>query len=138
MPVTAQAAWPFQTSLELLALPSAVPCARGHVRAVTTEWALTDLAEVAELLASELVTNALRASERLRTPEQPVVRIWFVSDQVSVVIHVWDSSDEMPVRKVPGPGDDGGRGLVLVEALAAEWGAYRNSAGKTVWARVSR
>jgi hypothetical protein len=38
MPVTAQAAWPRQTSLELLALPSAVPCVRGHVRAVAAGW----------------------------------------------------------------------------------------------------
>jgi hypothetical protein len=58
VPVTAQAAWPPQTSLDLLALPSAVPCARGHVRALATERGLHGLAQTAELLASELVTNA--------------------------------------------------------------------------------
>jgi anti-sigma regulatory factor (Ser/Thr protein kinase) len=130
--------WPLRTHLELGALPTAVPCARLHVRHVVREWGLAGIAEQAELLASELVTNAVRASERLRTPEQPVVGIWLVSDQISVVIHVWDASSGIPVRQQAGPGDEGGRGLLLVEALATEWGCYRKPPGKTVWARVSK
>ena len=55
---TASNPWPLQTHLPLGALPSAVSCARGHVRTVALEWGLPDLAETAELLASELVTNA--------------------------------------------------------------------------------
>jgi hypothetical protein len=48
--------WPFQSYLELGALPSAVPCARLHARQVLYEWRLADLAD-AELVVSELVTN---------------------------------------------------------------------------------
>jgi hypothetical protein len=54
--------WPLRSFLELGALPSAVPCARYHCRQVLWEWRLTGLAQSAELLVSELVTNAITAS----------------------------------------------------------------------------
>lgn len=58
--------WPLITRLDFHALRSAVACARGHVRLVAFEWDLSGLADTAELLASELVTNAVRASEHLK------------------------------------------------------------------------
>jgi anti-sigma regulatory factor (Ser/Thr protein kinase) len=129
--------WPFRTDLELAAFPSAVSCARAHVRSVAREWGLAELADTAELLASELATNAIRASERLRTRADlesiPVVRIWLASDQAAIAIHVWDSNDEMPVREDVGPEDECGRGLMLVESLGQDWGAYREQNGKVVW-----
>jgi hypothetical protein len=48
------------------------------------------------------------------------------------VIHVWDASDSMPVRQEAAPGDDGGRGLMIIEALSADWGAYRKAEGGKV------
>jgi anti-sigma regulatory factor (Ser/Thr protein kinase) len=130
-----------QTHLELAALPSAVSCARGHVRTVAREWGLADLADIAELLASEIATNAVQASQRLGTRADlaivPVVRIWITSDGVSLVIHVWDGNDEMPVRKDAAPDEEGGRGLLLVESLSKEWGAYRKAEGKVVWAMIT-
>ena len=139
MPATAPAPWPLQTHLELAALPTAPGCARGHVRSVAREWGLGDLAETAELLVSELVTNAVRASDRLRADLAvvPVIWLWLVSDQVSLVIHVWDGNgDEMPVRRDGGAGDEAGRGLMLVDALASERGAYREADGKVVWVLI--
>jgi anti-sigma regulatory factor (Ser/Thr protein kinase) len=141
MPATAPAPWPLQTHLELAALPSAVSCARGHVRSVAREWGVGDLAETAELLVSELVTNAIRASDRLRIRADlaivPVIGLWLVSDQISLVIHVWDGNgDEMPVRRDAGADDEAGRGLMLVDALASERGAYRKAAGKVVWVKI--
>jgi hypothetical protein len=56
--MTAQPAWPLQTRLPLAALPTAPGVARGHVRAVAREWGLSELSAIAELLVSELVTNA--------------------------------------------------------------------------------
>ena len=50
--------WPLTSQLELGALPTAVPCARLHARQVILEWGLTGLAHTAELVVSELVTNA--------------------------------------------------------------------------------
>jgi anti-sigma regulatory factor (Ser/Thr protein kinase) len=133
----APAAWPLQTYLELAALPSAVPCARGHVRSVALEWGLPGLADTAELLTSELMTNAIRASAPLTASEPPVVRLWLISDQASIVIRVWDASSEMPIRHPARPDAERGRGLLLVEALGADWGAYRKEDGKVVWVTVS-
>ena len=67
-----------QSHLVLGALPSAVPCARLHARLVLAEWDLKPLAETAELIVSELVTNAVRAStglpeRRARPADRPAV-----------------------------------------------------------------
>jgi anti-sigma regulatory factor (Ser/Thr protein kinase) len=132
MPVTAQAAWPPQTSLELLALPSAVPCARGHVRAMATEWGLQDLADTAELLASEITTNAIHASARLTATAVPIIRLWVACDQASITLHVWDASPGMPLPKDASPDSESGRGLLLVQTLADDRGTYREPTGKTV------
>jgi anti-sigma regulatory factor (Ser/Thr protein kinase) len=135
------AAWPLQSSLPLAALPTAPACARGHVRSVAYEWGLSALADTAELLASELVTNAIQASQRLDVRADlvtvPVVRLWLISDGLALIVHVWDASDEMPVCQVTGPDEVGGRGLMLVEALGQDWGAYRKAEGKVVWVMIS-
>jgi anti-sigma regulatory factor (Ser/Thr protein kinase) len=128
----AETAWPSQARLELAATPGAVRCARGHVRAAAVSWVLVHLGATAELLASELVTNAIRASAGTGDP----VRLWVTSDESSLRIHVWDSSQDMPVRKDPCPEQENGRGLLLVEALGSDWGVYRKSAGKVVWVQV--
>jgi anti-sigma regulatory factor (Ser/Thr protein kinase) len=138
---TAYQDWPLVSALPpLAALPTAPACARGHVRAVAAEWGLQDLADTAELLVSELITNAVRASERLRVRADlaiiPVVQLWIVSDKSSLVIHCWDGNDEMPSRRDAGIDEESGRGLMLVESLGSDWGAYRNTTGKTVWVKI--
>src|SRR5580698_7725890 len=87
--------WPLHSRLEFAALDTAPACARKHAKAVLLEWGLAALADTAELLVSELVTNGVRASEALPSG----VGLWLVSDGQSVVIHVWDGSDSMPVRQ---------------------------------------
>ena len=67
----------------------------------------------------------------------PVVRLWLVSDRLSIVIHVWDGSDEMPVRQEANLDEEGGRGLMLVDILGQDWGAYREADGKVVWVMIS-
>jgi hypothetical protein len=144
---TAGARWELRTFLELGALPSAVPCARLHARQVGWEWNLSHLAEAAELVVSELVTNSLRASAGLTTSRfagkfsvgTPPVRLWLYSDGQRILIQVWDGNDEMPARQDADPGAESGRGLLIVESLATDWGASRlaNSTGKVVWASVT-
>lgn len=133
--------WRLQTSLDLAALPTAVPCARAHVRAVAAEWGRADLADTAELAVSELVTNAIRASDRLKIHADqaivPVVRISISRDGEALVIRVWDGCDEMPIRQETGAGGDGGRGLMIIDALCKDWGVYRDADGKVVWATVT-
>ncbi len=102
------------------------------------EWNLKELADTAELLTSEIVTNAVRASRHLRAWEPPVIRLWVISDRTSIVIRVWDGNDEMPVRRNPAPHDESGRGLEIIDTLAADWSAYRDpQGGKVVWALIS-
>ena len=74
---------------------------------------------------------------RVRQAAVPVIRLWTVSDRASIVIHVWDGNGEMPVRRNAVPDEECGRGLMLVEALSAGWGAYREAIGKVVWAKIS-
>jgi anti-sigma regulatory factor (Ser/Thr protein kinase) len=136
--------WALRSYLELGALPTAVPCARVHARLVIDEWGLAALAYTAELLVSELATNAVRASAGLTrsryggrpVPGRPPVRLWLESDRRSVLIRVWDGSDQMPQRPEPDLESAGGRGLLLVDALAAGWGTSRveGASGKVVWA----
>ncbi len=132
------------THLELGAFPTAVPCARLHAKHVLREWNLPDLADTAELIVSELVTNAVRASAGLMqsrydgrwVPGAPPVRLWLLSDGRHIVIQVWDANEEMPACQDAGLDAEGGRGLLLVESLSVEWGSYtpEMSSGKVVWA----
>jgi hypothetical protein len=62
----------------------------------------------------------------------PVIRLWLASDQNSIVIRVWDGNDEMPVRHDTDPDDISGRGLMIIDSLAKEWGACRKADGKVV------
>ena len=89
-------------------------------------------------MTSEIVTNAVRASQRLRTRELPVIQLHVLSDRTSIVIHVWDANGEMPVLRYAAPEDESGRGLEIIDALAADWSIYRDArAGKVVWALIS-
>jgi anti-sigma regulatory factor (Ser/Thr protein kinase) len=104
---------------------------------VAVEWGLPDLADTLALLVSELMTNAVRASSRLAASDPPVVRLWLACDRASVTIHVWDASHEMPVRRDAAPDTEGGRGLLVVDALSTDWGAYPTDDGKMVWVTIS-
>lgn len=140
----AAAGWAKRSYLELGALTTAVPCARAHTRLILGEWGMADLADVAELVVSELVTNAVKASADLTegrylgqlVPGRPPVRLWACADPGRVLIQVWDASDDQPERPRLDLDAAGGRGLLLVETLAKEWGTARPGApgGKAVWA----
>jgi anti-sigma regulatory factor (Ser/Thr protein kinase) len=128
--------WPRQSFLELGALAGAVPCARLHARQLTWEWGLSGLSEDVELLVSELITNAVRASRSL--PQPWPVRLWLLADTQQVLILVWDASEQEPVRADVGADIEGGRGLLLVDAMSSKWDWYstKDMGGKIVWALV--
>lgn len=126
--------WPSVDFLELGALPGAVPCARLHTRLILWEWRLTGLSEPAELVISELMTNAIGASYSgdMILP----VRLWLQADRARLLITVWDTSEYPPRRPSINADAEGGRGLVLVEAVCTRWDWYLTPqlAGKAVWA----
>ena len=106
-------------------------------QAVALEWGLPALADNIELIVSELVTNASRAAGISRSDGlTAVVRMWIFSDLRCVLIRVWDSSAQMPVRRDAGLDEEGGRGLMLVEHLCSEWGTYKKADGKVIWVLV--
>jgi anti-sigma regulatory factor (Ser/Thr protein kinase) len=127
--------WPLSSVLDLRALPTAVPCARLHVRIRLHEWDLGALAETAGLITSELSTNAVSAVARL--PE-PLVRLRVSAGRQGVLIEVWDASPQMPALREPGLDEESGRGLQLVAVLSDTWGAYPCQVGKIAWAIVKR
>lgn len=106
--------------------PEEVGRARAVVREQLHGWGLARLADHAELMVSELVTNAVRHSHG-RPVELRLVR----GD--TLLCEVDDDDHELPTLLSAGPFDDAGRGLRVVSMLAREWGTSRTSAGKTVW-----
>ncbi|WP_425551159.1 ATP-binding protein [Actinoallomurus vinaceus] len=115
------------------------------------KWGYSDISDDATLVATELVTNAMKA-----TPGE-AIRFLCRWEDGGVYVAVWDSSPERPAPTYAseltlddldlseaGFDANGGRGLHIVDALALEWG-YRpdpvdprtgRSPGKWVWARV--
>jgi hypothetical protein len=126
------ARWPFHSFLPLGALPGAVPCARLHTTAVLWEWDMEALSQPAELAVSELVTNAVRASTEARQAAQaaggrgglPVVSLRLAGDGKHLLVEVSDRDSRPPVPTMVDPERDGGRGLLLVEAVSDRWGYY--------------
>ncbi|WP_369274367.1 SpoIIE family protein phosphatase [Streptomyces sp. R11] len=107
--------------------PAAVGRARAVVREQLYDWGLSRrLADSAELLVSELVTNAVRHSHS-RPVELRLVR------GETLLCEVDDDDHDLPTLLNAGPDDETGRGLRVVSVLAREWGTSRTSAGKAVW-----
>ncbi|GAA3807290.1 hypothetical protein GCM10022226_29340 [Sphaerisporangium flaviroseum] len=131
--------------LALAALPGSVRAARRHVHDLLRMWELPHLIEAAELVVSELSTNAVKATGlstdspsygELSNGLNAICVSLYVSEPYAV-IEVWDSSDEPPRRQDADPDDEGGRGLALVAAFANRWGYRRpETGGKVVWAEI--
>ncbi|MFF0090926.1 ATP-binding protein [Streptomyces canus] len=121
------AAWTFPAD------PGAVRAARTAVRDRLAAWNLDGLADVAALLVSELVTNALRHATgpigvRLVRPG--------AVDGV-LLVEVSDPLPDPPRERVATLEDESGRGLQLVAHAAHRWGTRPGVTGKTVWFELS-
>jgi anti-sigma regulatory factor (Ser/Thr protein kinase) len=134
--------WPLSSSLELGAMPTAVPCARLHAKHLVWEWGLSSITDTIELLVSELTTNAVQAMAG--QDGQPAIRLRLLSDNTRVRIEVWDADPRPPAPKDPGADGmpdldaEGGRGLFLVAALSARWNwtPTREPTGKVTWCEL--
>ena len=139
--------WPLTSDLGPLgALPTVPRLARGFVSVTLNGWGLDALIDVTELLVSELSTNVVRASTNpdgtLRYDDDgklPLLWIRLLYDHEQLMVEVWDTlptSAGAPVARHPQLDEESGRGLEIIETLAADWGweAVPGWAGKKVWA----
>lgn len=95
-------------------------------------WRLADLAETAVLLVSELVTNAV---VHARAGTAPIALI-LENQEDRLRIEVHDGDPRWPRPGRPGGLDESGFGLLLVDALASEWGVGETATGKAVWVEL--
>lgn len=126
------------------ALKTAPGCARAHLRDTLAEWQMTAYEEVAELLTSELVANAVLAS----TDEHghpvyvnghlPVIIFRMVASPDGLVLEAWDLVPTAPVMRQPDIWNESGRGLLLVDTLSQrwDWKTTPDWPGKCVWAEL--
>lgn len=112
-------------SWTLSSAPESAAEARRLVSGRLAEWDLTDLDFTTGLIASELVTNALRYSEG-------PIGLRLIRDAV-LTCEVADSSNASPHLRHAEDDDEGGRGLYLVAQFTQSWGTRRTGRGKTIW-----
>ena len=113
--------------VRLTAGPAAAAEARRQVQAAIRTWDILVDPDVAVLLTSELVTNAIRHE----VTGIIMLAITCSCGQLRVDVH--DTSRALPML-IDDPVDaETGRGLMLVTTLSAEWGFYRTPAGKAVY-----
>ncbi len=124
---------PQRRSLALSPDRNAPAKSRQFVQDVCADWGLGRVASLAELVASELVTNAVTHA---RTPMNVTIRL--VDDGLSVEVR---DADPRPMFRpttdtTATPGDEHGRGLLVLDAMADAWGTSPTADGKVVWANI--
>jgi anti-sigma regulatory factor (Ser/Thr protein kinase) len=118
--------------LRLALEPASAHRGRAFLRAQVTGWDLAidaDQVDVLELLTSELITNSL-------VHARSELEVTVHHDQRGVRVSVSDLDSRRPIISPHDDGALGGRGLVLVDALADDWGVDDLPEGKAVWFRL--
>jgi len=122
---------PPRAVLDLGAVLTASGSARAWTREILWEWGA---AELAELVASELVTNSVNACVGL---DLAAIRLVLTLDKGELAILVRDSHPGVPLSVQPGADDESGRGLLIVEHLSDRCGWYPlndSEHAKVTWA----
>jgi PAS domain S-box-containing protein len=112
--------------LTLQPQPQDVAAGRSFARHTLAGWGQAYLADTACLLASEILTNAIRYTR------QPISLRLHRTDR-EVIAEITDDDPHLPALVLTEPTDEYGRGLALVETLASSWGSLPANGGKTVW-----
>jgi hypothetical protein len=106
--------------------------ARAYTQEALASWNLSDLSDDVLLIVGELVTNAILHAE-------PPITLVLNPSGHGVRVEVIDTSPVMPVTPSFNETRTSGRGLAIIAAISAQWGAQPlPSGGKSVWARVDR
>jgi anti-sigma regulatory factor (Ser/Thr protein kinase) len=113
--------------VDLVADPQAPAAGRTVTGALLSLWGLPELREDAQLIVSELVTNAVE-----HAPGSDPLQLEIARHGNGVRISLADSSEDQPVVVVPHDRPRG-RGMLLIQALAHAWGAEPRPGGKREW-----
>lgn len=106
--------------------PASVAVARKRAREQLLAWQLDEETTAdAELIISELVTNAVRHGS-------PPLRLRLVLDR-TLTCEVLDGGTAAPHLRHAKTVDEGGRGLFITAQLARTWGTRYSDRGKTIW-----
>ncbi|MEU5613298.1 SpoIIE family protein phosphatase [Streptomyces sparsogenes] len=109
--------------------PAAVAEVRAMVIRKLAEWGLEETAFTAELVLSELITNAIRYAAG-------PIRVQLLRDR-NLICEVSDTSSTSPHLRYAATTDEGGRGLFLVAQFAERWGTRYTAEGKVIWAELA-
>jgi serine phosphatase RsbU (regulator of sigma subunit)/anti-sigma regulatory factor (Ser/Thr protein kinase) len=109
--------------------PEALTEARHMIRAAVRAWGAGERADEIELVADELITNALMHTDGAALV---TLRVLSGADR-RLRVDVEDSSSALPRRREAGEEGVSGRGLLLVDLLADVWGVDARGGGKCVW-----
>jgi len=109
---------------------AAAAVARSVVEDALRAWRVPVDSDVAILLTSELVTNAVTHGA---PTAGTFVLLTIACDSACLRVDVHDGSGDLPVLDIAPADAETGRGLLLVTSLSAEWGSYRTSVGKAVY-----
>ncbi|MEG3627796.1 SpoIIE family protein phosphatase [Streptomyces poriticola] len=110
--------------------PALVAPVRKQVVDQLADWALVEASFTAELVVSELVTNAIRYGTA-------PIRLRLIHDAATLICEVSDTSHTAPHLRRAKTWDEGGRGLLLVAQLTQRWGSRHTADGKTIWAELT-
>ncbi|MFE7121204.1 ATP-binding protein [Streptomyces sp. NPDC057654] len=122
--------------------------ARAALRQQLRQWGIGgETVDVAELLLAELVANAVEAQAQAQAQAQAeteaepaagqVVGVRFTLKAPGLRVEVADTAEGWPVVNQAEEGDECGRGLAVVAALADAWGVASYEGGKSVWAELA-
>jgi hypothetical protein len=117
----------YQRRVRLTRKPAAAAEARGQVRVAIRDWKVTVDPDIAILLTSDLVTNAIMHGDG------ETLTLAIRCSRGHLRIDVYDKSRSLPLGMDEPADTDAGRGLVLVAALSTEWGSFRTPAGKAMY-----
>jgi anti-sigma regulatory factor (Ser/Thr protein kinase) len=109
--------------------PVSVREARTDLRSVLADAVGTTTLEIVELLTTELVMNSVEHADTKATVTAEIHR-----DKVRVAVS--DDGPGLPERRGPSDDQESGRGLLIVDSLAQQWGVDQTESGKTVWFEV--
>nr|WP_107096954.1 SpoIIE family protein phosphatase [Streptomyces sp. NBRC 110028] len=109
--------------------PAAVAGVRAGALRQLEEWGMEEVAFTAELVLSELITNAIRHATG-------PIRLQLIRDR-GLICEVSDTSSTSPHLRYAATTDEGGRGLFLVAQFAERWGTRYTAGGKVIWAELA-